>query len=130
MKQMSMMIDLNRCIGCRTCVVACRNHKEIIDNNKAMPGEIPYYLRVETREKGTFPNLSMDSWIVPCQHCREPKCETSCPEGAITKAPETGVVTIDPEKCTGCEAKLESITVEKRKTSPCKGDCPANINVQ
>jgi len=130
MKQMSMMIDLNRCIGCKTCVVACRNHKEIIDHNKAMPDEIPYYLRVETREKGTFPNLSMDSWIVPCQHCREPKCETSCPEGAITKAPETGVVTIDPEKCTGCEAKSESIALEKRKTSPCKGDCPANINVQ
>ncbi|UCD88633.1 MAG: FAD-dependent oxidoreductase [Desulfobacterales bacterium] len=130
MKQVSMMIDLNRCIGCRTCVVACRNHKEIIDHNKAVPDDIPYYLRVETREKGTFPNLSMDTWVVPCQHCGEPKCETSCPEGAISKAPETGIVIIDPEKCTGCEAKSESIAVEKRKVSPCKGNCPANINVQ
>ena len=30
MKQIGMMIDLNRCIGCRTCVVACRNHHELI----------------------------------------------------------------------------------------------------
>jgi NADPH-dependent glutamate synthase beta subunit-like oxidoreductase len=130
MKQMSMMIDLKRCIGCRTCIVACRNNKEIIDHNNAMPNEIPYYLRVETREKGTFPDLSMDTWIVPCQHCSEPICEVSCPEGAISKDPETGIVRIDREKCTGCSVKPESIAAEKRKISPCKGNCPAQINVQ
>ncbi|MCP4665378.1 MAG: FAD-dependent oxidoreductase, partial [Deltaproteobacteria bacterium] len=106
------------------------NSHEIIDHTRAAPNGIPYYLRVETREKGVFPNLAMDSWVVPCQHCSEPKCAASCPEGAIAKDPESGVVRIDPDACTGCKAKPESIAAEKRKTSPCVVNCPAHINVQ
>ena len=88
MKQLSLMIDLNRCIGCRTCIVACRNYNEIIDHATAMPGEIPYYLRVESRSQGTFPDLVVDTWVVPCQHCGTPNCVTACPEGAISKDPD------------------------------------------
>ena len=79
MKQLALMIDLNRCIGCRTCIVACRNHHEIIDHATAMPNEMPYYLRVEGRMRGVFPNLAAETWVVPCQHCSDPICCVSCP---------------------------------------------------
>lgn len=130
MKQLSLMIDLNRCIGCRTCIVACRNYNEIIDHATAMPGEIPYYLRVESRSQGTFPDLVVDTWVVPCQHCGMPNCVNACPEGAISKDPETGVVCIDKDTCNGCNAVEGKLSADKSLTSPCKVNCPAHMNVQ
>ena len=130
MKQLSLMVDLNRCIGCRTCIVACRNYHEIVDHATAMPNELPHYLRVESRSQGIYPDLSVDAWVVPCQHCSKPDCVTACPEGAISKDPETGVVRIDEEACDGCSAVQGAETFSKQLTSPCKANCPAHMNVQ
>ncbi|MBT3255030.1 MAG: FAD-dependent oxidoreductase [Deltaproteobacteria bacterium] len=130
MEQLSIMIDLGRCIGCKTCIVACRNGKEIIDHVEAVPNALPYYLRVETKEHGRYPDLSLDTWVVPCQHCPDPGCLSACPHGAIAKDPQTGVVHIDPEKCTGCEFKAELGVENKTVPSPCKVSCPAGLNVQ
>lgn len=130
MKQLSLMVDLNRCIGCRTCIVACRNSNDIIDHQNAIPNVIPYYLRVESRCSGTFPNIAVDTWVVPCQHCREPNCVGSCPEGAITKNPQTGIVMIDEDKCDGCGAVEGADLTSKHLVSPCKANCPAHMNVQ
>jgi NADPH-dependent glutamate synthase beta subunit-like oxidoreductase len=130
MKQLSLMVDLNRCIGCRTCIVACRNYHEIIDHKTAMPNAIPYYLRVETRSQGAFPDLSVDAWIVPCQHCSKPNCVVACPEGAISKSQDSGIVSIDKNTCDGCSAVQGAETTQKQFTSPCKANCPAHMNVQ
>ena len=37
-----------------------------------------------------------------CQHCAMPACMAKCPQGAISKDDETGIVSSDPEKCIGC----------------------------
>jgi NADPH-dependent glutamate synthase beta subunit-like oxidoreductase len=129
-KQLGMMIDLNRCTGCKTCIVACRNYHELVDPSQAMPDDMPYYIDVESRLTGTFPDIALDAWVVPCQHCPEPLCVLSCPEGAISKDPETGIVLIDKEICNGCDAVLGVSGAEKRDTSPCKVECPAHIDVQ
>jgi NADPH-dependent glutamate synthase beta subunit-like oxidoreductase/ferredoxin len=129
-KQLGMAVDLNRCIGCKTCIVACRNYHELVDPAKAMPNEMPYYLRVENRRTGTYPDIAVDSWVVPCQHCSDPECVTYCPEGAISKDPETGIVCIDKETCTGCNAIPGAFGIEKLKIAPCMVECPAHINVQ
>ncbi|MDO8847930.1 MAG: FAD-dependent oxidoreductase [Coriobacteriia bacterium] len=130
MKQLGLMIDLNRCIGCKTCVVACRNFHELVDHVEAMPNEIPYYLRVEDRWTGVFPNVAVDSWVVPCQHCADPWCVTSCPEDAISRDEQTGIVQIDWEKCNGCNAVPGTLGADKRKHAPCMVECPAHINVE
>lgn len=130
MKQLSLMVDLTRCIGCRTCIVACRNYNDIIDHKTAMPNAMPYYLRVESRIQGAFPDLSVDAWVVPCQHCSKPNCAGACPEGAITKCPETGVVSIDRNICDGCNAVQGAESTQKQSISPCKANCPAHMNVQ
>lgn len=101
MKQLGIMIDMDRCIGCKTCVVACRNHHKIVDHEKCMPGEIPYYIRVETKCSGTYPNLRQDFWVVACQHCKNPACVKACTAEAITKDPRTGIVHIDRNACQG-----------------------------
>ena len=130
MKQMSIMVDLSRCTGCKTCIVACRNGNDLIDHAEALPNALPYYLRVETREHGKYPDLSLDTWVVPCQHCKDPGCLSACPYGAIAKDPQSGVVHIDPEKCTGCEFNAEMGVENKIVPSPCKVSCPAGLNVQ
>lgn len=130
MKQLSLMIDLNKCIGCRTCVAACRNYHEIIDHATAMPNQIPYYLRVESRLVGTYPEICADAWVIPCQHCSQPLCLEACPEGAIGKDPQTGIVSINKETCDGCNAVAGALAADKQAVSPCKEHCPAGINVQ
>ncbi len=62
MKQLSLAIDLNRCIGCKTCVAACRNYHGLIDHASSLPGLIPYYLRVESDRQGTYPDIAIWSW--------------------------------------------------------------------
>ena len=128
-KQLGMTIDLNRCIGCNTCIVACRNFHELVDLTETIPNPMPYYLRVENRRLGTFPNIAVDTWVVPCQHCSDPECVAACPEGAISKDPHTGIVCIDAETCTGCNAIPGAFGIEKSKTSPCMVECPTHINV-
>ncbi|MDY0340687.1 MAG: FAD-dependent oxidoreductase [Coriobacteriia bacterium] len=130
MKQLGLMIDLNRCIGCKTCVVACRNFHELVDHVEAMPNEIPYYLRVEDHCTGVFPDVAVDTWVVPCQHCADPLCVASCPEDAISRDSETGIVRIDREKCNGCNAVPGTPGADKRDCAPCMVECPAHINVE
>lgn len=104
MKQLGLMIDMDRCTGCKTCVVACRNYHKIVDHENCLPGEIPYYIRVESRTEGTYPLVSEQCWVVPCQHCKNPPCMKACPSSAIVKDAQNGIVRILQDMCK-CEKK-------------------------
>lgn len=108
MKQLGLMIDMDRCIGCKTCVVACRNSHGIVDHENCMPGKIPYFIRVESEQTGTYPMVSEKTWVVPCQHCKNAQCIKACGSEAISKDPQTGIVRIDKDVCTGSGACLEA----------------------
>ncbi|MBU0943836.1 MAG: 4Fe-4S binding protein [Proteobacteria bacterium] len=107
MKQLSIMVDMDRCIGCKTCVVACRNHHNLVNHRSHMPGEIPFYIKVESQAEGTFPHLKEDFWVSPCKHCKTAPCATACESGAIRKDAQTGIVLIDKDKCTGAKKCIE-----------------------
>jgi len=50
-------------------------------------------------------------FVSVCWHCANPECVTACPEGAITKRHEDGVVVVDQEKCLGkdnCDMCLQA----------------------
>jgi carbon-monoxide dehydrogenase iron sulfur subunit len=86
------------CIGCHLCEVYCTlQHSKSRDLVKAYNRESPKPLpRVRIEEKKPV------SFSVRCHHCAEPACVYACLSGALTKDPETGVVSVDEEKCIGC----------------------------
>lgn len=92
--RLALMIDLERCIGCKSCEVACKQEHGL------GPGEY----RNRVLWLGDLDRPALDFLTVACQHCNRPACLRACPvtPKAITKDTETGVVTVDENRCTGC----------------------------
>jgi phenylacetyl-CoA:acceptor oxidoreductase subunit 1 len=93
MTRWGMVIDTHRCIGCYSCVIACRQEHFV-------PRGI-YFNRVLISEKGTFPTIQKLIMPVQCNHCKEAVCVKVCPTGATTQR-EDGIVIVDDTKCVGC----------------------------
>ncbi len=100
-KQFSMVVELDRCIGCHGCQVACEFQNDIALGTSRCHvysmGPI-----------GDFPYLSMYFMTVQCQQCEHPSCTEVCPTGACYKSDEDGVVRIDPETCIGCQSCMRA----------------------
>lgn len=92
-----MVIDLEKCIGCRSCAVACKQHNAQPAGtwwNRVLTPGSEYH--AVTPEKGR-------EYFLPihCQHCENAPCEKVCPVGA-TYRDSQGTVLIDFERCIGC----------------------------
>ena len=95
MTQMAMVFDLDRCVGCESCTVACKR-----ENNVRLGDFWSKVLRIGPT--GKFPDLELYWLPVLCQHCKDPQCTQVCPTGASHKR-EDGIVLIDKDKCIGCK---------------------------
>ena len=100
MTQYAILTDLNRCVGCLGCSVACKvvNGVEIGSfwNKVLRIGPFP------DSEGAQFPDVYTYFLPVTCQHCENPACVKVCPTGASQKLAD-GTVQIDKEKCIGCQ---------------------------
>ncbi len=95
--QKGFYFDQSRCIGCYTCVVACKDWHDI----PAGPASLR---SVVTIEEGKYPDLFVAFLSLSCGNCAQPLCREACPAGAITKRSEDGIVVVDKEMCLGKEA--------------------------
>lgn len=93
MARWGMVIDLNKCIGCYACMLACKQEHFL------PPGV--FWGRVLMGEAGRYPTVSKLTYPVLCNHCEEAPCVEVCPTGASTKR-EDGIVIVDYDKCVGC----------------------------
>ena len=91
----AMSIDVDRCLGCQACIVACATENEVADDQ--------YRLRLVTTVAGGFPDLSTEFRMEQCFHCADAPCLDVCPTGATYKTSD-GIVTVDRAKCIGCKA--------------------------
>lgn len=104
---MGVMVDLTRCIGCRSCEAACNKEQKLpepstsftdqsVFNEKRRPTEAAYTVvnKYETQKGTMFRKIQ-------CNHCNEPACLTSCFVNAYTKTKE-GAVIYNGKVCVGC----------------------------
>ena len=87
------VVDLERCVGCEACVVACR-----LENG--WPSGAPWrrVLPLNLRRRPAGPTCFMS---VACHHCERPACLAACPSGAYAVCPD-GTVLHDAARCLGC----------------------------
>ena len=101
MAKLGMAINLFRCIGCNTCVNACKMQNSVpmgMHWNRVLTEGCEVFDGAE----GTYPNLTRTYIPLACQHCENPACLRVCPTGATYKD-DKGRVEIDYDKCIGCK---------------------------
>jgi molybdopterin-containing oxidoreductase family iron-sulfur binding subunit len=90
MARYGILIDLNRCTGCMTCVLACKQE------NMTRPNI--WWNKILEIESGSLDYIQFVRYA--CMHCDDPPCLEACPEKAIYRRPD-GIVLIDQERCKG-----------------------------
>jgi anaerobic dimethyl sulfoxide reductase subunit B (iron-sulfur subunit) len=105
MKQYAFYVNTDKCISCKTCVIACKEKHNHIPGRK--------FRRVYTNAVGSWvessngvlkpQNVFSYSLSVACNHCADPACKKVCPANAIVKR-DDGIVFIDKDACIGCKS--------------------------
>ena len=111
---MGVLVDLTRCVGCRSCEAACNKEQGLPEPEKPFNDFSVFDELHEGQKRRTDEGAYtvVNRYDVPeidhplfrkvqCNHCAEPACLTSCFVNAYTKTPE-GAVIYNPKVCVGC----------------------------
>lgn len=102
MPRWGMVIDLDRCSGCQSCVIACKqeNNVPVIPPEEAEKRRTIAWINIIQLHED---NASSRMRFLPilCQHCDRPPCTPVCPVGATYKNNEGLVAQVYP-RCIGC----------------------------
>jgi Fe-S-cluster-containing dehydrogenase component len=103
MNRYGMLINIDRCNGCYSCFLACRDEFECNDYppcSAAQPVEGKSWMKVIEKERGSTPKVKVDYIPIPCMQCSDAPCVRKSLNGAVYRRHD-GIVIIDPEKAAG-----------------------------
>jgi Fe-S-cluster-containing dehydrogenase component len=100
MSKYGMVIDLQKCVGCGACALACKTENNTQDRAKGQRFNWADFLMTT---EGKFPKVTFTSRPVLCNHCTDAPCVKACPvtPKAMHKH-ENGMTIHNMERCIGC----------------------------
>ncbi|PKG78728.1 cytochrome c nitrite reductase Fe-S protein [Shewanella sp. Actino-trap-3] len=107
----AMLHDETKCIGCNACVEACREVNHVPEGVTRLSIE-------RLGPFGEYPNQFYHFTRRSCQHCEDAPCVNVCPTGAAFIDKETGIVSVNADRCVGCQYCIAACPYEVRFINP------------
>ncbi len=107
--QLTIITDLNKCVGCKSCQVSCKEHNTggaygpVHDHDPYADPDGMWWNRIVGMEGGEYPTADVLYLPKACMHCYDAPCVPVCPTGASFKRADNGVVLVDYDSCIGCQ---------------------------
>lgn len=103
MKQLGFYVDTNKCTGCKTCQLSCKDENDLqVGVNWRRVYEYAGGSWTKNADGTLNNNVFAYYTSISCNHCANPACTAACPTGAMHKREQDGLVVVDQTTCVGC----------------------------